>query len=100
MPSVFLKTQTVGLPGKVMIQVTPPRSALPACSALDAFQPAGSRGIGKITVGVRCLAPSQWTVYLPAPGAGDGPLRGDPPGAARQPRPDRRRSCITRRRPR
>jgi flagella basal body P-ring formation protein FlgA len=39
---------------------------LPACSALDAFQPVGSRAIGKITLGVRCLAPVQWTVYLPA----------------------------------
>ena len=62
----FLKTQTGGLPGKVTIQVKPPRTALPACSALDAFQPAGSRNIGKITVGVRCLAPSPWTVYLSA----------------------------------
>jgi len=62
----FLKTQTGGLPGKITIQVKPPRTALPACSALDAFQPAGSRNIGKITVGVRCLAPSPWTVYLPA----------------------------------
>ena len=62
----FLRTQTVGQPGKVTVQVTPPRGALPACAALDAFQPVGSRGIGKITVGVRCLAPSPWTVYLPA----------------------------------
>jgi len=62
----FLKTQTGGLPGTVSIQVTPPRTAMPACSALDAFQPQGSRSIGKTTVGVRCLAPARWTVYLPA----------------------------------
>ena len=62
----FLKTQTAGLPGTVTIQVKPPRAALPACSALDSFQTAGSRSIGKITVGVRCLAPTPWTVYLPA----------------------------------
>ena len=61
----FLKTQSSGLPGTVSIEVKPPRSALPACSVLDAFQPAGSRGIGKISVGVRCLAPTPWTVYLP-----------------------------------
>ncbi len=60
----FLKKQTAGLPGKVTIQVAAPRAALPACSAFDAFQPAGSRGMGKTTVGVRCLAPSRWTVYL------------------------------------
>jgi flagella basal body P-ring formation protein FlgA len=62
----FLKTQTSGLPGTVTIQVKPPRAAMPACAALDAFQPAGSRLTGRITVGVRCLAPAAWTVYLPA----------------------------------
>jgi flagella basal body P-ring formation protein FlgA len=62
----FLKTQTGGLPGAVSIQVKPPRTALPACSSLGAFQPQGSRSIGKTTVGVRCLAPTRWTVYLPA----------------------------------
>jgi flagella basal body P-ring formation protein FlgA len=62
----FLKTQTSGLPGTVSIQVKPPSNALPACAALDAFQPQGSRSIGKTTVGIRCLAPSQWTVYLAA----------------------------------
>ena len=62
----FLQTQTGGLPGKVTIQVQAPRAALPACSAFDAFQPAGSRSMGKTTVGVRCLAPTRWTVYLPA----------------------------------
>lgn len=62
----FLKAQSNGLPGKVSIQVKAPGASLPACSALDAFQPAGSRGIGKTTVGVRCLAPAKWTVYLAA----------------------------------
>jgi flagella basal body P-ring formation protein FlgA len=62
----YLKTQTSGLPGTVTILVKPPSSKLPACASLDAFQPEGSRSIGKITVGIRCLAPSQWTVYLPA----------------------------------
>ena len=62
----FLRTQTGGQPGKVAIQVKPPRVALPACAALDAFQPVGGRRIGQISVGVRCLAPSVWTVYLSA----------------------------------
>ncbi len=62
----FLKTQSASLPGKVSIEVVRPRAELPACKALDAFQPAGSRSIGRINVGVRCLAPSQWTVYLSA----------------------------------
>lgn len=62
----YLKTQTASLPGKVSIQVKAPRSELPACAALDAFQPVGSRRMGRTTVGVRCLAPSPWTVYLQA----------------------------------
>lgn len=62
----FLKTQTGDQPGKVAIQVKQPRVDLPACAALDAFQPVGGRRIGQISVGVRCLAPSVWTVYLSA----------------------------------
>jgi flagella basal body P-ring formation protein FlgA len=62
----FLKRQTSGMQGKVSIKVKSPRSDLPACAAFDAFQPVGSRSIGKVTVGVRCLAPTPWTVYLSA----------------------------------
>ncbi len=62
----FLRTQTTGLPGKVSIEVQPSRATLPACSALDAFLPVGSRALGKTVVGVRCLAPGTWTVYLQA----------------------------------
>lgn len=62
----FLKTQTAGLPGQVTIEVKPPRNGLLACAALEAFLPAGSRAIGKTTVGVRCLAPTPWTAYLSA----------------------------------
>lgn len=62
----FLKSQTAGMPGKVTLQVQAPRAALPACASLDAFQSPGARALGKTTVGVRCLAPNRWTVYLPA----------------------------------
>lgn len=62
----YLKTQANGLPGTLSVSVKPPRSTFDACDALEAFQPPGSRTIGKTTVGVRCLAPSKWTVYLPA----------------------------------
>jgi len=62
----FLKSQAGSFPGKLSVTVKPPRSSLEACAALEAFQPPGSRNIGKTTVGVRCLAPSQWTVYLSA----------------------------------
>lgn len=62
----FLLAQTSGQPGKVSVEVKPPRADLPSCAALEAFQMPGSRPIGKLTVGVRCLAPTAWTVYLPA----------------------------------
>jgi flagella basal body P-ring formation protein FlgA len=62
----FLKAQANGLPGKLSISVKPPRSTMEACDALEAFQTPGSRSIGKINVGVRCLAPSPWTLYLSA----------------------------------
>lgn len=62
----FLTTQSAGLPGKMTVKVQPPRAALPACAALDAFQAPGVRSIGRTTVGVRCLAPQRWTVYLSA----------------------------------
>ncbi|MHB8982907.1 flagellar basal body P-ring formation chaperone FlgA, partial [Thiobacillus sp.] len=62
----FLKMQNSGLPGRLTIEVKPPRAALPACAALEAFQTGGVRSIGRTTVGVRCLAPRTWTVYLAA----------------------------------
>lgn len=62
----LLEMQSSGLPGTLTIEVKPPRAALPACAALEAFQAAGARSIGRTTVGVRCLAPRPWTVYLAA----------------------------------
>jgi flagella basal body P-ring formation protein FlgA len=64
----FLEQQTGGLPGKVSITVGPfdARSALPACAAPQPFQAPGARAWGKTTVGVRCSAPANWTVYLQA----------------------------------
>lgn len=62
----FLKMQSSGLPGALTVAVKPPRAPLPACAALEAFQNGGVRSIGRTTVGVRCLAPQTWTVYLAA----------------------------------
>lgn len=62
----FLISQAGGQPGKVSVSVKPPRARLPACAALEAFAMPGSRAVGKLTVGVRCVAPQNWTVYLPA----------------------------------
>lgn len=62
----YLRIQTQGLPGKVTYSVVPldPRTQLSPCSAFEPFLPAGSKLWGKSTVGVRCLGPSAWTVYV------------------------------------
>lgn len=63
----YLQTQTQGLPGKVTYSIgqLDTRTQLSACDAFEPFLPAGSKLWGKATVGVRCLGPSSWTVYIP-----------------------------------
>ncbi len=64
----LLRQHAAGLPGTVSITVHPldPNSQLPACAALEAFLPAGTRPWGRISVGVRCDSPVVWTAYLQA----------------------------------
>lgn len=64
----FLKIQASGQPGQVNITVgqVDNRLNLPACSNLSPFLPQGSKPWGKITLGVRCPAPTPWTIYLQA----------------------------------
>jgi flagella basal body P-ring formation protein FlgA len=62
----YLQTQTAGLNGKVTITVgaLDARMQLAPCTAPQAFQQPGARAFGKTTVGVRCTAPTPWTVYI------------------------------------
>ncbi|UVW27911.1 flagellar basal body P-ring formation chaperone FlgA [Massilia sp. H6] len=64
----YLQTQSAGLPGQVSITVgnIDPRTSLAACPSPQAFQQPGARAWGKTTVGVRCTAPTPWTVYIQA----------------------------------
>jgi flagella basal body P-ring formation protein FlgA len=62
----FLLSQADSSGNQVSVMVKPPRATLPACAALEAFSMPGSRAAGRLTVGVRCVAPSKWTVYLQA----------------------------------
>jgi flagella basal body P-ring formation protein FlgA len=64
----FLQTQTAGLPGEVTVKVgaIDPRTALAACPAPEAFLQPGARAWGKTTVGLRCTAPSNWTLFVQA----------------------------------
>ncbi len=64
----FLQVQTAGLNGEVTVTVgaLDARMNLAACTAPQAFQQPGARAFGKTTVGVRCTAPTPWTVYIQA----------------------------------
>jgi flagella basal body P-ring formation protein FlgA len=64
----FLLTQAAGLPGEVSVKVgaIDPRTALAHCPAPEAFLQPGARAWGKTTVGVRCTAPSSWTIFIQA----------------------------------
>ncbi len=64
----FLDLQTRSLPGEVRIQVGEfaPDNALPPCVQLEAFLPPNARAWGRVSVGVRCLAPSTWSAWVPA----------------------------------
>ena len=60
----YLQAQSAGLQGQVAIKVgtLDARMNLAACAAPEAFQQPGARAWGKTTVGVRCGAPTPWTV--------------------------------------
>lgn len=64
----FLKSQTSGLPGSVTVTIDPAdaRLTLAACLEPQAFMPNGGRLFGRTTVGIKCVAPSPWTIYLRA----------------------------------
>lgn len=64
----FLETQTIGYPGKVSVRAgaIDPNLKLAQCPDLQVFLPSGSRAWGKTSVGVRCSAPSAWTIYVQA----------------------------------
>ena len=62
----FLRVQTSGLNGQATFTTgtVDPKLALPACAALDVFTPPGGRLWGNSSVGVRCGAPTPWTIYV------------------------------------
>ena len=64
----FMRVQSTGLQGSINIITEPvdSRTILPACQDLQAFLPNGARLWGKTTVGIKCIAPSQWTIYVRA----------------------------------
>lgn len=64
----FLKLQSAGQPGEVDISLgqIDSRLKLPACTSLTPFLPKGTKPWGKISMGIRCTAPSPWVIYMTA----------------------------------
>jgi flagella basal body P-ring formation protein FlgA len=62
----FVRVQTSGLGNRATFTVgkVDSRLALPACGAIEVFVPAGGRLWGNSSVGVRCGAPTPWTLYV------------------------------------
>lgn len=63
----LLKERAASYPGTATVVVDPPRiTNQTACSRMDTFL-AGSGGLrSRTSVGVRCLAPQPWTLYVQA----------------------------------
>lgn len=66
--AAFLQQQTRSLAGEVRIEVGEfaPDNGLAPCTRLEAFLPPGARAWGRVTAGIRCLAPTPWSAYVPA----------------------------------
>ena len=64
----FLMRQTAAIQGEVKIDVgqIDSRMNLTTCAQPEAFLARGNRIWGKTSVGVRCSAPSAWTIYVSA----------------------------------
>lgn len=63
-----LEDQTAALPGEVRIAVNAPdeRTRLAACDELQVAMAPGARAWGTVPVGVRCLRPQPWQIYVQA----------------------------------
>lgn len=71
----FLRARTSGLAGQTTFTTgaLDPRLTLAACAALDVFLPSGAKLWGNSSVGVRCGAPTPWTIYVPVTVRVNGP---------------------------
>lgn len=64
----FLISQSAGHPGQVNITIgkIDHRLKLPACTNIQPFLLPGNKPWGKISLGIRCTAPSAWAIYVSA----------------------------------
>lgn len=63
----FVKAQVANQPGERSVSVSrvDERLKLARCAQLETYLPAGNRLWGNTSIGVRCLAPSPWALYVP-----------------------------------
>jgi len=63
----FMQNQIKELPGNVSytIGTIDPRIGQWGCQSIEPFLPPGRRLWGKTSIGVRCLAPTAWTIHVP-----------------------------------
>jgi flagella basal body P-ring formation protein FlgA len=63
----FVKEKTAGQPGEYSITASriDSRLKLGKCAQLQPYLPTGSRLWGNSSIGVRCLGPESWSLYVP-----------------------------------
>lgn len=63
----YVLNRLQGQSGKISVVAGPldPRMHLPACTSYQAYAPSGSRLLGNTNLGLRCLAPSKWNIFVP-----------------------------------
>lgn len=63
----FVQEKIAAQPGERSVTVNhiDPRLKLAKCEHLEPYFPAGARLWGNSNVGVRCLAPATWSIYVP-----------------------------------
>lgn len=65
--AAFVKEKAAALPGERSVSVSriDPRLKLARCTQLEPYLPAGNRLWGNSSIGVRCIAPTAWSLYVP-----------------------------------
>lgn len=65
--TAFIQQQTAAYAGEVKFTIgsTEGSRKLPICNGYQAFFPNAGQTLGNTTIGVRCLMPNNWTIYVP-----------------------------------
>ncbi len=62
----YVLSQLQGQPGQVTVTASPldPRLRLPACQRYQPYTPPGTRLLGNVSIGLRCLEPGRWNIFI------------------------------------